>query len=43
MNQRLSEDIRSHMHIPYGLRRVPQSKFGMLLPCQISPEAGDMR
>jgi hypothetical protein len=38
----LSQDIRSNMRIPYGLRRIPPSKFATLLSCPSRPKSGDI-
>ena len=42
MNTTLTEDMRTRLRIPYGLRRVPPSTFSRLLPCPGDPQAGDI-
>ena len=42
MIKTLPEEMKINMRIPYGLRRVPQSKFATLLPSPSAPEPGDI-
>ena len=42
MKTKLTDEIRTNMRIPYGLRRVPESAFATLLPVPTDPKAGDI-
>lgn len=42
MKTTTTEDTRTRMRIPYGLRRVPESAFATLLPCPSHPCSGDV-
>jgi hypothetical protein len=38
----LDDEMITNMRVSYALRRVPRARMATLLPCPVSPQAGDI-
>ena len=42
MSESLTDETKANMRFSYALRWVPRANMATLLPCPVSPQAGDM-